>query len=349
MISRAAESCFWLHRYVERVESSARMLQVNLGLLLDLDLPAFERWRPVLIVAGEQPRFESLFGAKATDDAETVQDYLTWNEDNPVSILTSLRWGRENARTIRETISLEMWETLNAFWLWLSGKEARRLYRQDRHAFYQRVREHCLLFLGTWESTMPEGEAFDFMRLGLYLERAGQTARILDVKHHTLGPWTGQVETHVDNVQWLAILRSCSASEPFFKGNAQLSGPAVAAFLLLARGFPRSVRCCIDRAGDSLARIREQGPSPVAGERLGVRDDVGKRSATVLAMLRDHFAKRSIADVVASGLHEELTGLIEWVTDACDAVHADFFDPPVDALMASLVAPPQGRASELEG
>lgn len=326
MISRAAESCFWMHRYLERVESTARMLHVNLSLLLDVSLPEFERWRPVLIVCGEQPRFEGHFGRAATDDAERVQEYLAWNEQSPVSILTSLRWARENARTIRETLSLEMWEALNAFWLWLTGKDARRLYRTDRQSFYQRVREHCYLFHGTWQGTMSQGEAFDFMRLGLYLERAGQTSRILDVKHHTLGPSTGRLETHVENVHWLAILRSCSASEPFFKQSPQLSGPAVAAFLLLAPSFPRAVRCCLDRAADSLARLR------------GESAEVGKRSAALLGGLCERLAHRSIADVLSSGLHDEITAVIDWTADVGEAVHADFFDPPLDALLATLVA-----------
>ena len=129
MISRVAESCFWLNRYVERVEVLARMLGVNFALQLDLELPKAERWRPLVVVCGQEADFLKRTEPDRADDPELVQEYLTWNEDNPSSLWSSLRAARENARTIRETISLEIWETLNDLWVWLGERGARRLTR----------------------------------------------------------------------------------------------------------------------------------------------------------------------------------------------------------------------------
>ena len=238
VISRVAESCFWMNRYVERVEVLSRMLGVNLAFQLDVAMPDAERWRPLVVVAGEEEDFLKRTAASDVDDAEVVQEYLTWSDDNASSLRSSLRFARENARTIRETISLEMWETLNDLWVWFGEPAARRLYRSDRYAFYLKLRNQCLLFHGTAQATMLHEDPFEFMRLGTALERAGQTARILDIKHHGVGPTTAGIETPEEAAQWLATLRYCSGAEPFLKrGEQAVSGAEVAAFLLFEPHF----------------------------------------------------------------------------------------------------------------
>lgn len=321
MISRVAEACYWLHRYMERVESTARMLEVNLSLVLDAGVPALDRWHPQVIVCGEAARFEELHGGEAAADREVVQRYLVWDERNPVSIISSLRWARENARTIRETISLEVWEVLNAFWLWMTEGKGERLYARDRQAFYERVKSRCHAFHGTTHNTMLHERPFDFMRLGMLLERAGQTARMLDVKYHLLGPTRSDGESAVEAIQWLALLRSCSASEAFFKRHqGAITGPAVAGFLLLEPAFPRSVLHCLDRAWNFLRRVRPDEGSPI-----------GARSAALLAALLESLRGLTPESVVAGGLHAELTRQIGAITEVCSAVSGDFFDPPVPA------------------
>lgn len=323
MISRVAESCFWLNRYMERVETLARILDVNLGFVLDVNLPAADRWRPLLVVTGEEPQFNRRFGAGGGDDGEAVQHYLTWDEESACSIYSSLRWARENARTIRETISLEMWEAINQLWLWLSGRAGRKLYDKDRHAFYLYVRNQGLLFHGICHNTVLHEEPFDFMRLGTALERAGQTARILDVKYHALGPTGGGPETSAETAQWLAILRSCSAIEPFFKrsGNV-LSGGAVAAFLLMDDRFPRSVLHNLDRAENFLRRIRPLD-----------RPQVGARSAALLESLLMHVQSLTVAQLVATkgGIHKALTEIVARTAAVCDQIHEELFDPPLQS------------------
>lgn len=317
MICRVAESCFWLHRYLERVESTARALRVNGFFLLDARLPEAQQWRPLLIVSGEEPSFLELEGEERADDGEAVQSYLVWDERNPASIHNSLRAARENARTTREAISLEMWEAVNALWHWLQEEETRAAYDRNRARFYEEVQESCYLIQGITQQTMLHEEPFDFMRLGLNLERASQTARILDVKHHALGPMKGSRETAAEVMEWQAILRSCSAYEPFFKRTASsISGPAVAGFLLLDRAFPRSVLHCLERARNFITRIRATAPP---GTGTGAAEGVDE--------LLEHLHAREIEEVLYSDTHEELTKVIDDVALIGDQIRQDFFHP----------------------
>jgi len=316
VISRVAESCYWMNRYVERVETLARILDVNLSFQLDVDLPQAERWRPLVVVTGQEKPFLDEAPADRVDDAEFVQDYLVWSESNPTSIRSSLFWARENARTIRETISLEMFETLNDLWVWLGARSTRRLYEQNRHGFYLHLRNGCLLFHGVSHGTMLHEDPFEFMRLGTALERVNQTARVLDVKHHAVGPDSG-VETPASAAQWLATLRFCAGFEPFFKrAENVLSGGAVAGFLLFDSSFPRSVHHNLLRARNFLALVRPPPPS-----------SVGEVSWQRVGELIDRFEALSIEEVLRRGLHEVLTWVVDSAARIGDQIHADFFDP----------------------
>ncbi|MDX1567069.1 MAG: alpha-E domain-containing protein [Longimicrobiales bacterium] len=318
MISRVAQSCFWLHRYLERVDSTARALRVNGFFLLDARLPEAQQWRPLLIVSGEEPSFLELEGEEKADDGEAVQSYLVWDERNPASIYNSLRAARENARTTREAISLEMWEAVNTLWHWLQDDETRATYERNRARFYEHVQESCYLIQGITQQTMLHEEPFDFMRLGLNLERASQTARILDVKHHALGPMKGSRESAAEVMEWQAILRSCSAYEPFFKRTASsISGPAVAGFLLLDPAFPRSVLHCLERARNFLTRIRSTA-----------RQGAGDGAVRGVEELLEHLRAREIEEILYSDTHEELTKVIDDVAVICDQVRQEFFHPP---------------------
>jgi len=316
MISRVAEACFWLNRHLERAESLARLLDVNLSFQLDVTLPEAERWLPLVVVTGQEAHYRSQVPATQVDNAERVQAYLVWDESNPASLVSAFGWARENARTIRETISLEMWETLNSAWLWLERKATRNLYDRDRHAFYVSIRDRCFLFHGVAQATMLHEDPFEFMRLGTALERAGQTARILDVKHHAIGPGGRGVEMPEEAAQWLATLRSCSAVEPFYKRPENtLSGAAVARFLLFDPIFPRSVRHNLLRAQNFLGLVRPPDGS------------VGARSEALLEETLAHVDGLDAAAQVGATLHKTLTRVVADVAAICTAIHDEFFDP----------------------
>ena len=331
MISRVAESCYWLHRYVERAESIARLLRVNRSFLLDVSVPELERWQPVVVVSGEQQRFSERH-AELQDDGEVVQHYLSWDEQCPVSIASSIYWARENARTIREVISLDMWEAVNVLWHWLKRGQGRRLFAKDRDAFYKYVKDAVALFQGVCHNTMLHEQPFDFMRLGMLLERASQTARTMDVKYHLLGPTSGtEAETPVEAAQWVALLRSCSAEDSYFRRyqNA-LSGPDVADFLLKEENFPRAVYHCLHRARNFLNRI---ATSTATGRQT---------SLLLLSELVQSLGQKTIANILNSGLHAELTRIIDRCAAICNAIHADYFNPSLgkDHSEVGALAPP---------
>ena len=277
MIARVADSCFWLQRYVERFDYTARLISINLETLLDVELPLDEHWRPLLEAAGEEDSFVERHGAAARDDGEVVQAYLTWSEANPVSILTSAHNARENARTIRETLSLEAWETLNRFWLWLSGGPGKRLYKSDRESFYEMLRQEALLFRGVCLETMPHDRPFDFLRLGTTLERASQIARTLGVKYHQMAP-IHREEAYEGSDQltlWLALLRCSGCSEAFFKRGFPLEGRFVAEFMIFDRDHPRTILHNIERSWNFLQRIRPVRGARYPSARLDLRPAPG--------------------------------------------------------------------------
>jgi uncharacterized alpha-E superfamily protein len=298
MISRVADHCFWLGRYLERAESMARVLGVSRNLALDAGLNPRHVWLPVIIVSGEEERFHARPGADA-DDGEQVQAYLAWDEENPCSIRRSLSAARDNARSIREVVSLETWEALNALHLWVGSPRARAEWREDRHAFYRRIRTSAQSLHGIVRGTMLHDDALHFLELGMLLERAGQTARILDVHHHAFR----QLGAHdvVETALWLSLLRACSGFEPFMKlHRGRVTPDAVARFLFLEPLFPRSVRFALDAASIRLSRIRPAADEDLPGGEAQLR--LVRFAAWVAARERDFDPAR---------LHELLTAVVD--------------------------------------
>lgn len=306
-------------RYAERYGSQARLLRVHHSFLADVDMPLYERWMPLIIVSGERERFIEQHSEEEGHDGEIVQEYLTWDESNFSSILSSARSVRENARTIREVISLEMWETINVFWHWLSGGQGRRLYRRARDEFYRRVSEGAGNLYGVCLSTMMHETSVKFMLLGMWLERASQTARILDVKHHALRPTRGKTVSPEEAAQWSVLLQSLSATEPFFrKTRVAPSATNVAGFLIYNEEFPRSIIYCLARAVDLLQQIR---PKELP--------EIGQHSLELLHDLLEDLRSKDVDAFVDDGIHDLLTEIVDNVADICSAIHDDFFDPPV--------------------
>jgi uncharacterized alpha-E superfamily protein len=336
MISRVAESCFWLFRYIERAECSARLTSVNRLIVLDANVVDPERWRPVIVVVGEQKRFEEQVGADKYLDDDDTEEFLTWSEKNPVSIRNNLYWARENARQIREVISREMWETLNTWWQWFNGRAAQREYKKDRSQFYQRIRSMCCEFQGISYDTMLHEEPLDFMRLGMALERANQTARLMDVTHHRVASnEKASLESPWQSAQWVSQLKLCAADEPYFKRNrAAPTGSVVAAFLLQDPTFPRSVRHCFERAEEALGNIE------LAAER--------RRPTPSLSAVRsmvDRLRSQNIVSVIQSGLHAELTHVVNTTASVCEQLHHDFFDPSTERDIELASRAPEARTS----
>jgi uncharacterized alpha-E superfamily protein len=256
VISRVADHCFWLGRYIERAESTARLLQVTRTLAFDAELPPLHCWRPLVIVSGQYPDLAEHLGAEAAGNGEQVQRYMTWAPDNPVSIRNSIRAAREGARSIREVIGHDIWEATNELFLWFMSEGAAAQYLTDRDEVYKNIRRSTQLCLGLIRSTMMHDEPMDVLWLGTMLERVGQTARTLDMHHHIRGAAESQQQPLLQNALSLSLLRACSGFEAYMrKQQGRVSGETVLAFLLFDDRFPRSLRYCLRTALGLIKRL----------------------------------------------------------------------------------------------
>jgi len=234
MLSRVADSIYWMSRYVERAENVARFIDVNLQLVLDAPPGSAPQWQSLISATGDQDEFARRHGL-ATQDA--VIQFLTFDAQNPNSILSCLQTARENARSVRETISSEMWEQVKRMYLKIQSQKA--LQESERVAEILRgIRLGCHMFEGITDSTMSYNEAWHFLRLGRQLERADKTSRILDVKYFMLLPSANAVGTPYDDIHWSAVLKSVSGFEMYRKAHGRISPRSIVEFLVLDREFP---------------------------------------------------------------------------------------------------------------
>jgi Uncharacterized protein conserved in bacteria len=320
MLSRVADSCYWMSRYIERAETNARLLNVNMALMLDLedaDTTSVKRhWEPVLATLEDQELFNELYDSVS---AESVMEFVTFEKKNPNSVFSCICAARENARTVREQISSEMWERLNTLYLYLRSEQARHDYRQAPYDFYRSIVDGSHLFQGITDATMTHGEGWDFIQVGKYLERADSTSRVLDIKYHILLPHGEMVGGNVDLTQWMAVLRSCSAFEAYLKIRVgHVSAWDVAEFLILHPTFPRSIRFCVDSMDRAIHRI--------SGSRIAGSHNETERLS---GMLRASIDYATIDGIMRGGLHEYLDAtqlrLIE-ISDALVKTYCEWLD-----------------------
>lgn len=313
LLSRAAESVFWANRYIERAENVARAIEVNLNLTLDMRQHGGDQWAPLYQIAGDDEAFQSRYDQPT---AAHVMRWLTFDAENPNSILSCLAAARENARSVRETLSSEVFEQLNRFYLMVrTASETTRALRNPSD-FYYNIRMTSHLLEGLAYATMSHGEAWQFATMGRMLERADQTSRILDVKYFILLPSVEAVGSPIDDVQWTAVLKSCSGFEMYRKEHGRLVPERIVEFLMLDPAFPRSILHCVNSAADAMRRITGSPPAPVR-----------RASQRRLGQLQAELAYAEVPQILATGLHEYLDGLQGRIIEIGDAVHQDFFAP----------------------
>ena len=257
MLSRVADSLYWMSRYIERAENNARIADVNLQLLLDLTNPSESRSATAM---GSNHQFargkRALCFALRQPDGKAVIDFVSLQKKNPNSIYSCLARARENARTTSEQISSEMWEQINRLYLFVKSDSAKKLVRTSPYEFFKRIIAGSHLFQGITDATMTHGEGWDFIRIGKLLERADCTSRILDVKYHILLPSGEKVGGNLDTIQWMSVLKSCSALEAYRKIYVGQVAPwRVAEFIITHPAFPRSIRFSVDCFDAALHRI----------------------------------------------------------------------------------------------
>ena len=327
MISRVADHCFWFGRYLDRAESTARLLQATRSLVFDADIPVTQCWQPLVIVSGESQKFVERHGSEQVGNGDLVQHYMTWDVDSQVSLRRSVQAARESARNIRDVLSIDAWEEINELHLWLGSAEAETLYRENREQFFRLVRRATQLVLGLIRSTMLHDTPMSFLWLGAMLERAGQTARILDMHHHTMieegaredlreeGATPGGI---VEVALWLSLLKACSGQEAFLKRHqGRVSARAVVSFLLFERQFPRSLRYTLASSrkllGDIWPPQAETGPA---------RDSYAR-----LAALEAWLDRRAMA-FAPEEIHQLLTHVVDETAVVCAAIGKEIQGPP---------------------
>ena len=258
MLSRVANGLYWMSRYVERAENTARLVDVNLQLVLNLrnldDSTLAGHWVPIVQSTGDEELFFQLY-PKAS--GQNVTEFFIFQGANPNSIVSAVGQARENARTVRDQITVEFWEALNRLYLFLHSPQARRQWEENPGEFFSDVRNGSLLLQGMGDATIVRNEGWLFMQVGRFLERADKTSRMLDVRHGSVSDQGGPVaDRQADVLGWSAMLRSCSAWDAYKSlHGAEVQPLQVAEFLMLSEDFPRSVRFCVHQLNHALRRI----------------------------------------------------------------------------------------------
>ena len=310
MLRRVADAVFWTSRYLERAENVSRFVDVNQS----LSLGGSPQWSPLIYASGDEDMFHEHFGRNYT--AENVLGFLLFDQRNSNSVLSCLIKARENARTIREVLSVPIWEAINRFYLRVrdASQSPAEILRYPAE-FLERVRRSNHEVIGVMEATMSHDEAWHFARIGRLLERADKTSRILDVKYFVLLPDKSRVGSAFDVVQWTALLESTSALHMYRTRFGRISPTQVAEFLLLDQTFPRSVMFCVTEAELSLHAItgRQEGTEPEPVE-------------TAFAQLHAHLQSAGIEDIIEHGLHEFIDAFQGSLNDVGAAIYHGLFE-----------------------
>jgi uncharacterized alpha-E superfamily protein len=311
MLSRVANSIYWTSRYIERAENIARFINANLQMSLDLPEGLYEQWQPLIDVTGDNDNFSQRYEVA---NQSNVIEFLTFDRNNPNSILSCLQIARENARSMRELITKEMWEHLNEFYLQLKSKSARELVEDNPYELFSQVINGSHLFHGITSSTLSYGDSWNFYVLGRMLERADKTSRILDVKYFILLPSVSYVGTTLDVIQWSSLLMSTSAFEMYLKRHGRLTSKNVIHFLLLDSKFPRALRFCAVRAEQALLNI--------SGSPKGTYTNLAEQRLGLLCAELDY---TNVDTIIRSGLHEYINELQIKLNNIDNGIFEAFF------------------------
>jgi uncharacterized alpha-E superfamily protein len=311
MLSRVANSIYWLSRYTERAENVARIIDVNLQMMLDLPSGSNQQWMPLVSISGDDDAFAARYAAPTR---ENVIKFLSLDTENPNSIVSCLRAARENARTVREAISSEMWEQVNTSYLTVNAAASSQTLVHSPYSFFNEVKKASQLFDGVTDATMLHGEGWHFYRMGRLIERADKTSRLLDVKYYILLPSVTDVGTPLDDIQWAAVLRSASALEMYRKRHGHIAPDDIVKFLVLDHEFPRSIHHCLTAANDSLHEI--------SGTPVGMYRNLAEQR---FGQLRAELAYTDIEQIIGRGLHEFLDGFQKKLNLADQCIFDTFF------------------------
>jgi len=315
MLSRVADSLYWLSRYLERAEHTARLLDVNLNLMLDQSAAASQQRLRRMLAA-----LHYGWPVESEIDIFRITEALTFDVNNRNSIVACINSARENARPVREQISSEMWEQLNQLFLNIKGATIHAIWNAQPWEFFRSIKEGSQLFQGLTDSTMNHGEGWHFLEVGRFLERANAVTAWLNVHFDAVPEHTNAAEEYLD---WIGLLKSCTAFESYCKVyTADLRPQWVAEFLLLNPEFPHSVRFAVDMVQGALAAIAEATDTPKSGRVIRLS---GRLKATL--------SFGQIDEIMAGGLHPYFEDLKHQFNLLHTAIYQTFVTYPIDAAL----------------
>jgi uncharacterized alpha-E superfamily protein len=313
MLARDADAMYWMARYVERSEHVARLMLVNSNLLIDVgDLaPALQarQWQSLLTI------LRSAELQDGPDLAQRVGQYLTFNPENPNSILNCITRARENARGIRENISTEMWENLNALYWSLRSEDTPNRFDESPDELFRSVMAGSMLFQGLTDQTLAHDQRWQFTQLAKYLERTDVTCRVIQTKYDILKSNEQIFDSTLRNLHWMAVLRSCCSIEAYRRNYLGDMDPTrVAGFLILERNFPRSIRFSVSGALTAISAIR-------AGSRGNAIDPTER----ILGRLDAQLEYSELSEILSEGITGYLQRIQTTVHEAAVAVQQSYF------------------------
>lgn len=318
MLSRVADSLYWMSRYLERAEHSARLVNVHLNLMLDTGGQHSERrWTTVMESLGLTPP------EGAAKDAGAASNFLTFDLENRSSIVSCIMIARENARQVREQISSEMWEQLNRLFHAVRRAGVMEDWNSEPLEFLSAVKEGSYLFCGLADTTMNHGEGWQFIQLGRYLERSLSLATLLDVHFQELLGDGENTADPGDHLEWIGLLRSCTAFEAYCKVyTADLRPERIAEFLTMSPQFPHSLRFSIDRVQRALGKIQQQ-PLIHAPDQL----------ERLIGRLQSSLQFTRIDEILDGGLHTYLDGVRRQCGQIHSTIHQVYITYPIEAAL----------------
>ncbi|MDY8110404.1 alpha-E domain-containing protein [Fulvimarina sp. 2208YS6-2-32] len=295
LLGRTANGLFWMFRYIERAENMARLVDAGSRISMTNLSAETDEWESILVSAGVEGSYKAKHGAP--DEAKII-DFLIRDQDNPSSIRSSIDTARMNGRMVRTAITREVWEAVNDTYLTIKNALASPINQRSLPQILDLVKTRCALIRGAFFGTMLRTETFDFCRLGAYLERADNTARILDVKYWMLLPEHSSIGSALDNYQWASILRSVSAHRSYaWEYDANYTAPNIIDFLMLNKRMPRSLGHCYHMLREAMSYLDQN-------------TDARNPSAKRVNEIYDRLSALTVREVLDSGLHEFLEAFI---------------------------------------
>ncbi len=311
MLGRTANGVFWMARNLERAENTARLIEAGFRMALTRDASVSQaEWRSVIATGGYKPAFEAVHDTDYR--GEKVWNFLLRDKANPGNVMALIEGARTNARSVRTALTRGVWETVNESWMVLKEALARPVREPSLGQVLGLIRRQATLVRGAIDGTMLRNEIYNFSRIGTFIERGDNTARILDVKYYVLLPSLAWVGSSLDNVQWESVLRSVAGDRAFRWLNSGAIDPrGIAEFLILDGRFPRSLAFCTNKLRSNLAGLAHQYGSETSAHEL-------------LRGLGTRFHETRIETVFERGLHEFIGDFIACNHQVAQAIERDY-------------------------